>query len=266
MQSHINDKMYHVEILPPKQDSEKLEADLELFAEKYNRVMESGYCASITDNAMGNLAFQGTELIEELGLDVNPDQVMIHLNAFHTKQDLHNILDVCKSKGIRYLLIISGDGSDRLPRLQPSDVNVNGVVESVTSVELLKYIKDEYPDTFVLGAAFNPYEPPEHEFEKLERKLKAGASFIITQPIIKKNEIVDELLENYRDLPVIVEAWMSKKIHLLSEAVGYEIPEDTQFDPIETLKILHKIYPACGVYLSLLGFKTQYHLIKDTWI
>jgi 5,10-methylenetetrahydrofolate reductase len=266
MQSHINDKMYHVEILPPKQDSEKLEADLELFAEKYNRVMESGYCASITDNAMGNLAFQGTELIEELGLDVNPDQVMIHLNAFHTKQDLHNILDVCKSKGIRYLLIISGDGSDRLPRLQPSDVNVQGVVESVTSVELIKYIKDEYPDTFVLGAAFNPYEPPEHEFEKLERKLKAGASFVITQPIIKKDEIVDELLENYRDLPVIVEAWMSKKIHLLSEAVGYEIPEDTQFDPIETLKILHKIYPACGVYLSLLGFKTQYHLIKDTWI
>lgn len=266
MHHRIENKMYHVEILPPKQDTEKLEADLELFAEKYNRVMESGYCASITDNAMGNLAFQGTEIIEELGLDVNPEQVMIHLNTFHTKQDLHNILDVCKAKGIRYLLIISGDGSDRLPRLQPSDVNVQGVVEAVTSVELLKYIKDQYPDTFVLGAAFNPYEPPEHEFEKLRRKLKAGASFIITQPIIQKNEIVDELLENYRYLPVIVEAWMSKKIHLLSEAVGYEIPEDTQFDPIETLKILHQIYPVCGVYLSLLGFKTQYHLIKDTWV
>lgn len=266
MHHRIENKMYHVEILPPKHDTEKLEADLELFAEKYNRVMESGYCASITDNAMGNLAFQGTELIEELGLDVNPEQVMIHLNTFHTKQDLHNILDICKAKGIKYLLIISGDGSDRLPRLQPADVNVKGVVEAVTSVELLKYIKDEYPDTFVLGAAFNPYEPPEHEFEKLQRKLKAGASFVITQPIIQKNEIVNELLENYRDLHVIIEAWMSKKIHLLSDAVGYEIPEDTQFDPIETLKMLHKIYPACGVYLSLLGFKTQYHLIKDTWI
>lgn len=266
MHHRIENKMYHVEILPPKHDTEKLEADLELFAEKYNRVMESGYCASITDNAMGNLAFQGTELIEELGLDVNPEQVMIHLNTFHTKKDLHNILDICKANGIKYLLIISGDGSDRLPRLQPADVNVKGVVEAVTSVELLKYIKDEYPDTFVLGAAFNPYEPPEHEFEKLQRKLKAGASFVITQPIIQKNEIVNELLENYRDLPVIIEAWMSKKIHLLSDAVGYEIPEDTQFDPIETLKMLHKIYPACGVYLSLLGFKTQYHLIKDTWI
>ena len=79
MLHHIQNKIYHVEILPPKQESEKLDADLELFADKYNRVMESGYCACITDNAMGHLAFQGTEVIEELGLDVNPQQVMIHL-------------------------------------------------------------------------------------------------------------------------------------------------------------------------------------------
>jgi len=63
-----------------------------------------------------------------------------------------------------------------------------------------------------------------------------------------------------------VEAWMSRKLHLLSEAVGYEIPENTEFDPLSTLKMLHKLYPRCGVYLSLLGFKTQYHLIKDIWV
>lgn len=266
MLHHIKNKIYHVEILPPKQESEKLETDLQLFAEKYNRVMESGYCACITDNAMGHLSFQGTEMIEELGLAVHPEQVMIHLNTFHTKEDLHNILDTCKSVGIKYLLVISGDGSDRLPKLQPSDIGVSGIVESVTSVELLKYIKVEYPDTFVLGVAFNPYEPPEHEFAKLQRKLNAGATFIITQPIIEKNAIVDELLEKYPDIHVIVEAWMSKKLYLLSDAVGYEIPQDTLFDPIETLKMLHKVYPACGVYLSLLGFKTQYHLTKDTWV
>jgi methylenetetrahydrofolate reductase (NADPH) len=262
MQQHIKNKMYHVEILPPKHHSKELETDLELFAEKYNRVMESGYCASIPDNAMGHLAFQGTEVIQELELDVHPEQIIIHLNTFHTKKDLHNILDTCKSLGIKYLLIISGDGSERLPKLQPSDIGAN-VVKSVTAVELLKYIKDEYPDTFVLGAAFNPYEPPEHEFVKLQKKINAGASFLITQPVIEKNNIIDELLEKYPDIPVIVEAWMSKKLHLLSDAVGYEIPEDTQFDPIETLKMLHKIYPACGIYLSFLGFKTQYHLIED---
>jgi len=262
---HIQNKIYHVEVLPPKQDSEKLEKDLEIFSNKYLRVMDSGYCACITDNAMGLLSFQGTEIIEEFNLPVIPEQVMIHLNTFHTKDDLDNILNICKTKGIRYLLIITGDGSERLPKLHPSDVGATDV-ESVTSVELLKYINREYPDTFVLGVAFNPYEPEEHELEKMERKIKAEATFIITQPLIERNEIVDRLLEKYPGIPVIVEAWMSRKLHLLSEAVGYEIPENTEFDPISTLKMLHKLYPGCGVYLSLLGFKTQYHLIKDTWV
>lgn len=266
MEHFIKEKIYLVEALPPKQDTEKLHADLENFAAKYQRVVASGYCVCITDNAMGLLAFQGTEIIEELGLPVHPEQIMIHLNTFHTKQDLHNILNSCKSLGIKYLLIISGDGSDRLPKLQPADIGMKGAVESVTSVELLKYIKEEYPGDFVLGVAFNPYEPSEHEFEKMKRKMDAGATFIVTQPIIEKNAVVDELLLKYPDIPVVIEAWMSKKLHLLSEAVGYEIPENTQYDPIETLKQLHELYPACGVHLSLLGYKTQYHLIEDTWV
>ncbi len=261
---HVQNKVYHIEILPPKQNTEKLEADLELFASKYNRVMESGYCACITDNAMGNLSFQGTEMIEELELDINPDQLIIHLNTFHTLADLHQILDYCQTRGIKYLLVVTGDGSERLPKLQPADIDA-GSVESVTSVELLRYIRKVYGDTFVLGVAFNPYEPPEHEFAKMARKLDAGATYVITQPVIKKNEIVDELLLKYPEMLVIVEAWMSKKLHLLSDAVGYKIPEETAFDPIETLRQLHRLYPACGMYLSLLGFKTQYHLIKDTW-
>jgi methylenetetrahydrofolate reductase (NADPH) len=226
--------------------------------------MDSGYCACITDNAMGLLAFQGAEIIEELDLPVFPDQIMIHLNTFHTKENLDQILDFCKTKGIESLLVVSGDGSDRLPKLKPSDVGFPEV-ESVTSVELLKYIRREYGDTFLLGVAFNPYEPEEHEFEKMGRKIAAGAAFIITQPLIEKNAVVDTLLLRYPDIPVTIEAWMSKKIYLLSEAVGYEIPENTEFDPIATLETLHRLYPSCGVYLSLLGFKTQYDLIHDTW-
>ena len=52
-------RSYHVEIIPPKQDSEKLETDLKQFAAKLERVTDSGFTASITDNAMGLLAFQG---------------------------------------------------------------------------------------------------------------------------------------------------------------------------------------------------------------
>lgn len=264
MKHHIANHIYHVEILPPKQDSEKLDADLQTFAEKYQRVMASGYCACLTDNAMGHLAFQGTEMIQELSLTVAPAQVLIHLNTFHTKENLNDILNVCRDKGIRHLLIITGDGSDRLPKLQPGDVGATGV-ESVTSVELLHYIHREYHGCFETGVAFNPYEPEEHEFAKLQRKMAAGATFIITQPVIDRHPVVDKLLATC-PLPVILEAWMSKKLHLLSEAVGYEIPENTVFDPIATLKSLHHEYPQCGMYLSLLGFKTQYDLIKNTWV
>jgi len=264
MNQHIKDRVYHVEILPPKQETEKLEVDLEAFAVKYRRVMESGWCTCITDNAMGNLAFQGPEMIEELHLDPRPGQVMIHLNTFHTKAALDDILAVCRQKGIRELLVVSGDGSDRLPRLLPADIGAKGV-EVVTSVELLAYIERTHPGYFDLGVAFNPYEPEEHEFAKLERKLAAGASFVITQPVIERHPVVDELIRRYPQLPVAVEAWMSKKIDLLSDAVGYEIPEDKPYDPLENLEALHTNYPGCGVYLSLVGFKTQYDLLKDIW-
>ncbi len=262
MKQHLLTSAYHVEILPPKQETEKLYEDLDRFSSKFERVMESGYCACITDNAMGNLAFQGTELIEELELDPGRNQVMIHLNTFHTKADLHRILDSCKAAGIRQLLVITGDGSDRLPRLTPAEVGAEGV-EAVTSVELLRYIAKTYPGDFDLGVAFNPYEPEDHEFAKLDRKIAAGATFAITQPIIERHPVVDKLLERYPDLPVVVEAWMSKKISLLSEAVGYEIPEDTPYDPIENLKTLHRNYPQCEIYLSIQGFKTQYPLLEE---
>ena len=263
MRDHIDNRVYHVEIVPPKQDSEKLEADLQLFANKFNRVMDSGYCACITDNAMGMFAFQGHETIEHLNLRVLPEQVILHLNTFHSKRDLDELLTQCTQMGFKYILVISGDGSNRLPKLSPKDLNITGTA-AVTSVELLAYIRDNYPN-FMLGVAFNPYEPIEEEFMKLERKLAAGATFIITQPIIEQNAIVNELLDKYPQVPVIVEAWMTKKLHLLSDAVGYPIPEDTFYDPIATLENLHRWFPQCGVYLSLLGFKTQYHIIDGLW-
>jgi len=204
MREHIRQRRYHVELGPPRQDSEKLLENLEQFAQKYRRVLDSGYVAGITDNSMGLLAFQGHETIIELGLPVVPGQVMIHLNTFHTKEHLHEILDACREMGIRYLLVVSGDGSDRLPRLQPEDLGLSGEVEAVTAVELIAYIHREYPGAFEIGAAFNPYEPPEHEFEKLERKLKAGATFVITQPIIERNAVVDEMLRRYPGLTVFV--------------------------------------------------------------
>ncbi len=261
MQQHIDNKTYHIEILTPKQNSEKLDDDLEKFAEKYTQVLASGNVACITDNPMGLLSFQATEVIPELGLPVEPEQLCIHLNTFHTREHLDTILRGAAEMGAKYLLTISGDGSERLPKLTPEAAGI--ACNTVTSVELLRFIEREYPNTFVCGVAFNPYDPPEHAFERMDLKVEAGAQFIITQPVIDKEPLLYDL-RRYR-LPVIVDAWMSKKIHLLSECVGYEIAEDTPYDPIANLKALQANHPDCGLYLALLGFKTQFPILRELW-
>ncbi len=261
MQHHIDQKIYHVEILTPKQDSAKLEEDLEKFAVKYQTIMDQGYVACITDNPMGMLSFQATDILPELDLPTPAEQVLVHLNTFHTKAALDEILTKAIEMGLKYLLVISGDGSERLPKLTPESIGT--VVNTVTSVELLEYIRREYPGRFSCGVAFNPYEPQDHEMEKMRRKIDAGAEFVITQPVIGKDARVEAL--KALGLPVIIDAWMSKKLHLLSECVGYTIPEDTPYDPIENLRALRTHYPDCGLYLALLGFKTQLPQLPEIW-
>jgi len=242
MRDHIDRKMFHVEILSPKQSSTKLEDDLQTFADKYRRVIDAGYVVCIPDNAMGLLAFQGIELIEELDLPAPPDQVSLHLNTFHAKAEFDSLLDRAAAAGVRHLLVN---------------------VPTVTSVELLAYIHREYPGAFEVGVAFNPYEPRDHEMNKLRRKVDAGAAFITTQPIIEADPCIDELRQF--GLPVVVEAWMSRKLHLLSECVGYTIPEDTPYDPMANLATLIRNYPGCGFYLAICGFKTQFPHLGQLW-
>jgi methylenetetrahydrofolate reductase (NADPH) len=255
----VGDHRLHVEILTPKQNTKDLDGDLEKFATKFEKTMEAGYVASITDNPMGLLSFQATEIIPELELAFDPEQLLIHLNTFHTKEALDEILKTAIGMGCKYLLAISGDGSERLPKLSPESIGMTG--NAVTAVELMQYIHREYPGAFTIGVAFNPYEPQDHELEKMRHKLDAGAAFVITQPIIGHDERVDALEE--LGIPVIIDAWMSKKLHLLSECVGYEIPEDTPYDPIENLRELRRAFPSHGFYLALLGFKTQLPILGD---
>lgn len=257
----IENKVYHVEILTPKQNTQDLDGDLEKFTRKFNQVMEAGYVACITDNPMGHLSFQATDIIPELGLQVRPGQLSIHLNTFHTRDELHGILEAAARLGVRELLIVSGDGSERLPRLHPESLGLT--CHAVTAVELVAYIRKAYPGVFELGVAFNPYEPQDHEREKLQRKLEAGAQFICTQPVLGRDERVAGLKSF--GVPVFVECWMSPKLHLLSACVGSVIPEDQPYDPMANLKELQTIYPEYGMYLAMLGMKTQFPLLKGYW-
>jgi len=255
------DKILHVELQTPKRSSEDIEKDLQTFEDKYRKVLEAGWIVCITDNPMGLLSYGAMETIELLGLPVHPDRLMVHLNTFHPRKELDGILNAFAAAGGRHLLVVSGDGSQRLHRLEPDEVGIE--CQTVTSVELIRYIDREYPGRFTCGVAFNPYEPQDAELEKMKRKADAGAAFLITQPIIGRDARLDPLPSF--GLPITLDAWMSKKLHLLSECVGHEIPEGTPYDPMENLRELRRNYPDYGLYLAILGFKTQYPLLADFW-
>ena len=252
---------FHVEILTPKLDAPDIEAELNKFGDKYRASIGADYVVCITDNPMGHLSVTAMDAIQELGLPVRPDRLCVHLNTFHTKKDLDAILQTVHDAGGHDLLIVSGDGSQRLHRLEPGEIGVPCL--TVTSVELLRYIDREYPGVFRCGVAFNPYEPQDAELAKMERKIEAGARFIITQPIIGRDERVIPL-RRFK-IPVILDAWMSKKLHLLGECVGTPIPEGTPYDPIQNLRDLRSSFPDFGLYLALLGFKTQFPLLGSLW-
>ncbi len=251
----FHENPYVIELLTPRQTVSDFDTALEVFEKRYRKILDSGSIVSIPDNPLGNLHFTAQEVISFLDLPIKPGDLILHLNSFHRKQDLDAMLTDAVQQDIRYILCVSGDGSPRLPRLDPEDLGINSM--SVTSVELLTYIRREFPGAFSLGAAFNQYEPQDHEIGKLERKLEAGAEFIITQPVIGRDKNIDLLLQY--DVPIRLGAWMSKNIELLYTCVGREMDESVRgYEAARNLGELHDLHPNTGFYLSLLGFKRDW--------
>lgn len=251
---------YFNEILTPKQSSEDIEKDLEKFVTKYQASLDNNFVICITDNPLGILSFEAMDTIDTCEVPVNPDLLLIHLNTFHRKQDLDAMLRNMAEKGVRYILAVSGDGDERLHRLTPDEIGSDAV--TVTSVELIKYIRREFPNTFRFGVAFNHYEPQDTEREKLHMKWDAGAEFVITQPVIESHENIDWLTT--QNIPVVVEAWMSPRIDLVAECVGYPLPPEkaAAYSAVENFNALRTRYPDFGVYFAFLGMKKQLELIR----
>lgn len=247
-----------IELLTPKQNSPDFENDLKTFLIKFNKIRQYNAVVSIPDNPLGNLHFAAPEVLSYLGVAIEPERCLIHLNTFHRKNDLDDFLRQAKELRVKYLLCVSGDGSQRVARLNPVELGTSA--ETVTSVELLDYINKSYPGVFECGVAFNQYEPAEHESHKMKRKLAAGAKFVITQPVIGRDERIPPLIE--LGVPVYIGVWMSRKIDLLKQCLGAEttgLPVD--YDPLKNLQILRETYPGYGIYYSLLGFNRDWNEI-----
>ena len=247
---------YLVELLSPKRSTDdKTEDLLNRFAERYQRIIDAGFGISIPDNPMGQLRFGALESIDIKGLSIDPKKVVINLNTFHTKTELDGLLNKGAKLNLKYILVVRGDGGPLLPKLDSK--SIGGKQSVATSIDLIRYINTQFPDQFITGAAFNPYNPMPFELNRIKQKIDAGAKYVVTQPIIGKDENVDKLKDF--NIDVVVEAWMSKNIDLLYKSVGKENDEKSEkFDPIENLKLLHEYYPECCVYLSMLSFKQDW--------
>jgi methylenetetrahydrofolate reductase (NADPH) len=250
---------YLIEILTPARSPEdKVASLLDRFSERCRRVIDSGCGISIPDNPMGRPRYSAFECFEATGYWPAPEKIVLNLNTFHSKDELDAILRRAAEFGVRNLLVVRGDGGPKLPRLDP--LSVGGTYNIATTMDLLRYIKGEYGDQFATGAAFNPYKPMPFELDRAREKLEAGAEFMITQPLIGKNEDVDSLRRICDD--VIVEAWMSTKIELFYKSVGrMTMEEPSSYDPVKNLSELHNAYPDSCVYLSMISFDQDWQLL-----
>ena len=250
------DYPYLIELLSPKRSTEKQMEDLlDRFAERYQRIIDAGCGVSITDNPMGQPRLGALESFALRDILPDPDRVMMNLNTFHTKSELDTLLQKAATAKLKYILVVRGDGGPLLPKLEAK--SIGGKQSVATSIDLIRYINNEYTNQFITGAAFNPYNPMPFELNRMKHKIDAGAQFAVTQPIIGKDKSV-EMLQDL-DIAIVVEAWMSQNIDLLYRSVGKSKDEKAEnYDPIENLKALHEFYPQCSVYLSMLSFKQEW--------
>ncbi|MFZ0612207.1 MAG: methylenetetrahydrofolate reductase [Desulfobacterales bacterium] len=204
---------------------------------------------------MGQPRFSLPEMIEQLGLPVEPEKTVMNLNTFHTKTELDRLLTKAADLGVRYLLVVRGDGGPQLSTLEAK--SIGGTKKVATSIDLLRYINTEYQGKFTTGCAYNQYSPMPFELNRLADKKAAGASFVITQPVIEKDANIDALAEC--DLPVVIEAWMSKNVELLFRSVRKTGDRKVaDYDPVSNLHTLRAAYPDSCIYLSMLGFKQRW--------
>lgn len=250
---------YLVELLTPKRTGSEInKMAANRFAERYYRVMDHGLGLSVPDNPMGQPRLSILEMIEHCDLPVLPGRIVMNLNTFHTKDDLDKLLDTAAKLGIEYLLIVRGDGGPLLSKLDAK--SIGGAKSVATSIDLIRFINGAYAGAFKTGAAYNQYNAMPFESNRLNLKIEAGARFIITQPVIGQDKNVDLIFQH--NIPVVVEAWMSKNIDLFLKSIRSPNQSVTaDFDPIQNLQTLHTVYPQSCIYLSMLGFRQSWQTV-----
>lgn len=106
---------------------------------------------------------------------------LAHLTCvLHTKEEIKNILEDIKSRGIKNILALRGDPPQDNPDWQPGEENFK------YSSELCAFVREHYQDYFGIGVAGFPEghilcPDKDQDAQYLKKKIDNGADFVITQ-------------------------------------------------------------------------------------
>jgi len=176
------------------------------------------HAVTITDNPGGNPAIQAAALAGEiLGTGIEP---LLHLTCKdRNRNQLEGDLYALDRAGVKNLLVMSGDypvggwQGRSAPVFDLDPVQALGMIAAMNGgfeVPGLKGPIRHRPSDFFAGVAVSPFKATEAEqlaqYYKLDRKIAAGASFVVTQlgyDARKFHEIRQLMTSRYPGVPLV---------------------------------------------------------------
>lgn len=213
--------VFSIEVFPPKPDT-----DIKIIYDTIEQLKEiKPDFISVTYGAGGSTRTRTVEIADKIQ-NFYKIPALAHLTCIGaTKDEIANILDDLKKRGIQNIMALRGD----IPK------NKNVLFKDFRyASDLVKFIKKNWD--FCIGVAGYPEKHPEAEsmesdLKYLKEKVDAGADFITTQLFLDNNhfyryiELVRKKGINVPVIPGIMTATKLSNIERMANLCKVEIPE-----------------------------------------
>lgn len=173
-----------VELSPPFGSSDEKVLDAAYYL-KSRGVDVATFPDSPSGRTRADSILMGVKVLEKSGLCVMPHVCCRDKNAIAIRSQLLGAY----MNGVRNLLVVTGDP---VPMLLRKDVKGVYNFDSVGFMRILQEMNEEEfaQDPFVYGGALNPGRVNLRiETERMKKKMQAGASFFMTQPLFIREDI-----------------------------------------------------------------------------
>ena len=206
--------------------------NLRKFLEFTEKMWETGIDAfSVTDMPLGKVRmapWASAHFLLERNMDVLMHFTRTTRNMIRIQSDLLG----SHALGIRNLLILSGDDpthGDHPNTTRINDINIIDLIKLTKSLNNGKDLggRKINPSTdFYVGAVFNHRDST--DIAKAKEKIKAGADFLVSQPVFDSKEIesaIHELNDKTKLVLSVVFFKNEKQFRIFSQVPGVNIPE-----------------------------------------